>query len=399
MTVPTIGATSVVSGDLMPGPNDAPITIENMIERGKVLTLEDARRVLSTTEPLAHLDFETGDQVSFRVEDGWNNDVKLMHGTDPVEVYVNITSGQNDGREYRLTLDALHQATTACGLGKGYIDRAPAFLTEQALEYWFRTGLDRDFRLHVIGEDQLGMAMTRDTVEPFSNLALLDAMLERIEAAHPGARVYVDRNKMSHSLRLTHLQLILPDLARTMTDTGEVMDQWWGGVQLTNSMTAEAKTAATGFLFRQRCTNGMIDVAPADSEWNRRQNGQDEGNVLAWARQTIDEILGHLDHSFDKIQETVSQPVDDLETLVEDMFTQYRVPVPAQRRITDLLAAGDDISMYWLTQAVTQAANGDVPTSQQQLLMAAGGDIAHHAARCDSCHRMLPEGAELDHQH
>lgn len=375
----------------MPGPNEAPITIEDMVDRGKVLTLDDARGVLSTTEPLSFLDFETGDRISWRLEQGWNEEVKLKHGTDPVQVFLNLSSGQNDGREYRLSLDAVHQATTACGLGMGFVDRAPDHLVEPILDHYFRTGLDRDFRLHVIGENQLGVALTRDTVEPFSNLALLDAMLERIYAAHPGARVFVDRNKMSHSLRLTHLQLILPDLARTMTDTGEAFDQWWGGVQLTNSMTAEKKTSATGFLFRQRCTNGMIDVAPTDGEWNRRQQGQDESNVLDWARRSVDEILGHLDHSFDKVQSTVSQPVEDLETYVGDLFEQYRLPVPARRRILDLLAAGNEMSIYQVTQAITQAANGDVPTSQQQLLMAAGGDIAHHAERCDSCHRMLPE--------
>lgn len=398
MSAPTIGASSMISGDLMPGPNDPPITIEDMIVRNKVLTLDDARLVLGKTEPLAFVDFETGDHVSFRVEEGWNEDIETKHGTDPVAVFANVSRGGATQREFQLTLDAVHQATTSFGMGKGYVDKSPAFLTEEAMRWWFQTGMDREFRLHVIGEDQLGMALTRPSVEPFSNLNLLDALLERIEELHPGMSIYVDRNKMSHSLRLTHLQLILPELSRTMEGTGEVDDRWWGGVQIINSMTAEKPTSADGFLLRQRCTNGMVTVAPSDPTWNRKKMGQDEGSMLEWAKRSVDEIFENLDHSWDQIQATVNQPVEDLETYVGDLFENYRIPVPARRRILDFLATDDEaVSVYQITNAITEAANGDVVPSQQQLLMRAGGDLAHHADRCDSCHRMLPEGFEPSH--
>lgn len=400
MTAPTIGSDSFITGDVMAlRDTDPPISIEDMLERGKVMTLDDARLVLGTTEPITFRDFETGESVDFRVEDGWNEDIKEIHGTEPVEVYMSVSHGQNSSTEYQLTLDAVHQAAGMFSMGRGLVERNPSFLTEQMLRWWFRTGLESDLRLMLRGENHLGVALTKDTVEPFSNLALLDAVLARIENRYPGTRVFVDRNKMSHSLDATFLQLVLPDVAREMVDTGEVLDNWWGGVQLTNSFTAKKQTAAQGFLFRQRCTNGMIDVAPSDLDvtWNRRQGGQEMDDVLAWAQSTVDEILGRFGHTFDLIQGTVTQVVgeDGLDVTVEDIFNRYRIPVPRRKQILDNLeGAPQPLTTYHLINAITQAANGDVVTSQQQVVMSAGGDFAHHAARCDSCHRYLPGGED-----
>ena len=70
MTAPTIGSDSFISGDVMAlRDTDPPISIEDMVERGKAMTLDDARLVLGATEPIAFRDFETGDSVDFRVED------------------------------------------------------------------------------------------------------------------------------------------------------------------------------------------------------------------------------------------------------------------------------------------------------------------------------------------
>lgn len=396
MTAPTIGSDSAITGDVMAlRDTDPPISIEDMVVRGKAMTLDDARLVLGATEPITYLDFETGERVDFRVEEGWNEDIKQIHGTEPVEVYMSIRDGLNSSTEFQLTLDAVQQAAGQFSMGKGLVERNPAFLTEEMLRWWFRSGLETDLRLMLRGENQLGVAMTKDTVEPFSNLALLDAVLERIDAKYPGTRVFADRNKMAHSLDATYLQLILPDVSREMADTGELLDHWWGGVQLTNSFTSKKQTAVQGFLFRQRCTNGMIDVAPGDLDiaWNRRQGGQEMDDVLAWARSTVDEVLGRFDHTFDLIQETVGQVVgeDGIDVTVEDIFDRYRIPVARRKQILDNLeGAPQPLTTYHLINAITQSANGDVVTSQQQRVMSAGGDFAHHAARCDSCHRFLP---------
>lgn len=398
MTAPTQDRSHIATDVMSWNRTDPPITIEQMLDRDKLITLDQAREVLGRTEPLAYVNFETGDKVRFRIEDGWNEDVATLHGTEPVSAFVNLTEGQNDGREFQLTLDALQQAAGQFGMGKGLVERTPGHLTEDMLNYWFRTGLDKSLQLMVMGNDQLGSAFTRDSVQPFSNLAILDKALEVIERRHPGVSVYVDRNKLTHSLRLTHLQLVLPDVARIIEGTNEVDDRWWGGLQWTNSMTAEKQSAFEAFMFRQRCTNGYIDVLGDGGVWSRKSNGQEQEAVLAWAETAVDEALGHFDGIFDRVQSLVGMRIDpnNVSATANDMFEQYRIPTAARQRIINNLVENDQLTMYALTNAVTMAANGAVGTAEQQRLMRTGGDVIRHADRCDGCHRILPDGT---HEH
>jgi hypothetical protein len=382
---------------------DPPITIEQMLERDKLVTLDQGREILATTEPLTFADFSApGDNIRFRLDNDWNAEAARLHGTDPVEAFVSVNDGQHgDIQEYQLTLDALHQATTTFGMGKGYVDRAPGHLTEDALNWWFRTGLrDKNLKLMLMGGDQRVSAITRETVTPFSNLELLDKMLEVIETRHPGVPVYVDRNKLTHSLRLTHLQLVLPEIGRIMEGTGEVDDRWWGGVQLTNSMTAEAQSELSAFVFRQRCTNGYIDTLGDAGRWSRKQGGQEMESVLQWAEDSVNQALSSFEGVFDRVQSLVEMTIDpgSVEVTAQDLFEQYRLPVAARQRIISNLVETNQLTMYALTNAVTAAANGDVPAAEQQRLMRTGGEVIRHADRCGGCHRILPDGSD-SHSH
>jgi hypothetical protein len=402
MTAPTVGGdTTHVTGDVMSwNPNDPPITIEQMIERGKLITLDQGREVLQATEPLAYVGFETGERVRFRVEDGWNNHLDQLTSVDEVPAFVtlggDVTGG---GTEYQLTLDALKQAAGQFGYGTGLVDRTPGHLLEDNLNWWFRTGLDKQLQLMVVGDGQVGSAFTRESVTPFSNLAILDKMLEVVDRHYPGMTVFVDRNKLSHSLRLTHLQLVLPELAREIDGTGEVDDRWWAGMQLTNSMTAEKQTEMAAFMFRQRCTNGYIDVLGDEGTWSRKTNGQEMGGVLAWAESAVEDAIGHYDGMWNRVQSLVGMEINpgNLGATATDLFERYRIPTAARKRIIDRLVETDQLTMYALTNAVTEAANGAVGVGEQQRLMRTGGDVIRHAERCDSCHRAIPDG--VDHGH
>jgi hypothetical protein len=370
-----------------------PVTVEDMLQRDKLISVERGIELLRTTEPLAFVDFQTGSSVRFRLEDEWNKDVDGMHGTEPVDAWVNIQHGQNDGTEYRLSLDAVRESTKQFGMSAKYIEKAPGFLTADALNYWYRSGLDKELRLMVVGEDQLGMAITRGTVQPFSNLDLLERAIATINSRFPGLDIYLDASKMSHSLRKTYMQLVIPALGREMADTGEENDQWWGGVQLSNSLTAEIQTGVSGFMYRMLCTNGMIDVSASADSWSRRSGGQESEEVYAWAQEAVDNVLGGLESSFDQVQALTNMPLEgEVGAAARDVFEQHRVPMRARERIINELVETDNLTMYGLMNAITAAANGDVRPEEQQLLMAVGGEIVQHAERCDSCHRILPEG-------
>jgi beta-glucosidase-like glycosyl hydrolase len=57
--------------------------------------------------------------------------------------------------------------------------------------------------------------------------------------------------------------------------------------------------------------------------------------------------------------------------------------------VIDGLVESDDLSMYAVLNAVTQAANDADNPEEAQVLMSTGGDLAQHSERCDSCHRIM----------
>jgi hypothetical protein len=141
------------------------------------------------------------------------------------------------------------------------------------------------------------------------------------------------------------------------------------------------------------CTNGMIDVSASADSWSRRSGGQESEEVYAWAQEAVDNVLGGLESSFDQVQALTNMPLEgEVGAAARDVFEQHRVPMRARERIINELVETDNLTMYGLMNAITAAANGDVRPEEQQLLMSVGGEIVQHAERCDSCHRILPEG-------
>lgn len=377
------------------------ITVEDMLERQKLFTLDQGLQVLQSTEPLTFHDLTTGPHVRFKVGDDnretlWSDAMLQKHGTEPVPVYLTIQYGQNDGTEYQLTLDSFMEALKQFGLSFKYAIKCPNYLIQDQLDYWFRTGLDnRDLKLMLAGQDNVVAALTRATINPFSNLELVQQALDSVQDRFPDATVYFDATKMAHSLHRTFTQLVIPDMTRLMTDTGERNDVWWGGIQIQNSLAGDGQTAVEGFLYRMLCTNGMIDTGPTAAGWSRKTGGQNPDDVYAWARQAVDDVLGGLENSFDAVQSAAHEDIEgDVAQTIRDVFSEHRVPATLQRGVLDELADNDHLTMYGLMNAVTASANADLIPAHQQLLMRTGGEVARHAERCQACRRILPDGVQ-----
>jgi hypothetical protein len=381
--------------------NGPAITVQDMLDRQKLFTMDQGIQVLQSTEPLAFRDLTTGPHVRFKVGDEnkeslWSDDMLQMHGTEKVPVYLSLSHGENDSTEYQLTLDAFLESLKQFGLGFKYAVKCPNFLIEDQLNYWYRTGLDnRDLKLMLVGDDNVAAALTRATINPFSNLELVERAVTAIQTRYPDAEIFFDATKMAHSLHQTFTQLVIPDLTRQMTGTGESDDLWWGGVQFRNSLVGDGQTGIEGFLYRMLCTNGMIDTGPTAAGWSRKTGGQDPEDVYRWAQQAVDGVLGGLESSFDAVQSTADERIDgDVAQTIRDVFSEHRIPGPLQRGVLDELVDNDDLTMYGLMNAVTAAANGEISSAHQQLLMRTGGDVARHADRCRECRRILPDGVQ-----
>jgi hypothetical protein len=356
--------------------------------KDKLISLDTLRESLSATEPISTVGFPTGESVKFRVQPAWNHEVEKKQGSDALDVSVRV--GQ---QEFQLTRDALFEATSLMGMPKGYAQKCPAKLLEPQLNYWYQGGLgQKDLKL--ITSAGRAAAITKASLAAFSNIELLDRALQGIYAQYgEGVEVLADY-KFEHSLKRTRFRLIVPDHVRRIAsarDSDDAPDNWSMGLQVKNSITGVDKTAVQGYLFAWWCTNGAIDTFADSGEWSRRSGGQSEEEVYAWAREAVDDVLGGLEHSLDKVQSLTDIEVEgEASDVLRDVFEQYRIPTSERRAIIDNMVNSTSLTMYDVMQAVTAAANGqDMTPAHAELLMQVGGDLPHAAhQRCDSCHRL-----------
>jgi hypothetical protein len=261
------------------------------------------------------------------------------------------------------------------------------------LNYWFRDGLKgraiRDYQLLVAGGH--GAAITRASIVPFSNMRLLDEALNGIEARYGTGEVLADY-KLSHSLRKTHLRLVIPGSSRTIQGTGQADDTWSVGLQIKNSLIGEERTSIDGYLFRWVCTNGAIDTHSSSGAWTRRGGGG-ESEVYEWARAAVDDVLGGLEPALDAVQATVHIPIEgQANEILRDVFAHYGTPLPERARIIEnMVEQGGTLTMYAVMQAITQVANdSEMEPSHVENLLRMGGDLPHAAgSRCEACRRLL----------
>lgn len=376
-----------------------PLTAMNM------LSMEEARRRLAGTETSGEVTFACGNQdLDVRYDKGWG-DGEL---TDPAAAWLTVP----DAGIYQLTFQAARQLGSTCRIPQELQVDWSTGLQTSAVRWFLREGLgERQLKLLTSGEGEapdgsfcpLAVAQTRAAVSPFSNLRLLDVVLERVAARFTlaAANSAVVDYKFENDLEHTGVRVVIPHAQQVITGTGEQDDAWCLGVEFTNSAIGLKPTTATGYVFRYICTNGARDMANRPRPFARR--GMTEEDALAWMAESVDEIFEGLDGVFGHVQELTRMPVvPDVTTVLKDLFRQYNIPKARALAVIETMAdTGGDITFYDLLNAITLAANlaGLERRSVDQLL-AAGGHIIHSVgARCTGqlrhgCRRILPSDFE-----
>lgn len=359
----------------------ADITIDQM--RDRLLTVEQLHDELAATEPLSEMDFETGEQVNFELGEGALTGAQSLADTDPVNAVVHI-----NGTTFPLSKEALLEATSKCGIPKGYAQRTPEPLIQDHLNYWFQQGLrvgsngkPKQHKALAAGNDQLIVGFTGGQIRPFSNLQLLDTAVERA-GQYYGARpddLLVDY-KRSHSLRLTEFRLIVPDYTRKIVsgrDSARREDNWSAGLQVRNSLTGEDSTVLDGYLFAWWCTNGCTNTYATSGRWSRRGGGGNDVNeVYEWAATSVDQIFAELETSFDEVQSLTQVPIrGDVVGALGNIYERYGIPSVLRDRITEAMVESDDLTMYGIMNAITSVANDGVTGRQATTLMEAAGEL------------------------
>src|SRR5687768_15872626 len=142
-----------------------------------LITLDAAKEILSKTEPLSTCTFSVGSDIWFKLDPSWNMNQEALASLDGDSVINGEVSVH--GKAYQLTKDTLLEASSACGLSKGYVTKAPAKFITMQLNYWYRGGLpEKDYKFLSAGDT--AFAMTRQSLQPFSNLRLVDQAVDGI---------------------------------------------------------------------------------------------------------------------------------------------------------------------------------------------------------------------------
>lgn len=358
------------------------VSIETM--RDQLKSVDWARERLAVTEPLSEISFESGN-AELALNPGWAaEDIAL---TDYTGAFLRLPGGQ----EHQLTKQGALELGAHVGIPRSVQQDSDPDRMANLINWRLANG-KAPKALKGLGMNDRVLAVTRGTLTPFSNLHLLDTILEGIEKKYGTGEVLVDY-KFHHDLEHTGFRLIVPGQQRVITGTSVADDTWSTGIDFSNSLAGLRQTEINGQLFRWWCTNGCTDTLHSVGGLSRRGTTQED--ALAWAAQTVDEVLGGLESMLDHVQQLTAQPVaGDVRSVLEGLFQDYGIPSRDRHRVIEAMADDSEMTAYSLMQAVTQAANLDgVPDRDRQRLMRMGGAIAgSHSERCNMgrMHRVQP---------
>ena len=355
-----------------------------MAQAGKLLPVDQVLNSVSSTEPISFVNL-TDNSTAFRFSPDWNSDLREIGSSEKVEAFVTVA-----GREYQFTKEGIQAAASTIGLTSAYISKAPPSLIEPHFNYWYAEGLGGKKQNLFVTNGDTASAVTKASIEPFSNVRLLEEAVSVINSKYPGSSILVDK-KFTHTLNSTFLRLVIPDVIQIIDGTSVEEDAWSIGVQFKNSLTGKFQTEISGYLFRWWCANGAVDTMFSSGGWSRKQGGQGDA-VYEWATDCFEQTLNGITESLAKIQHTTSQDVTSQVTdILRDIFSNNKIPVSLRDSVMNELVNLDSISNYDLMNAVTSVANTPgLDPFHVDSLMRIGGDIGlvDHS-RCGSCHRSL----------
>lgn len=350
------------------------ITLADM--ESKLLTVEGITQQLQKTEPLTTAVLDGSQKVRFNFDPDWHHGLKTLGGTDVVQVEMSI-----DGTTHQMTKEATFQAAAAFGLPSTYLNKIPAKYASALMNYHYTT-LAEDGAQNVLSVDNVVSAFTRPTLHPFSNLQLLEKVVEGVQNLHGKDATILADYKFANTLQRTDVRLIVPAGLRVISNGGMddvpegEEDSWMTGVHLSNSLIGKTQTSLEAYLFRWWCTNGATTTLDAGGIWSRRVNGQQD-DVYEWARQSVDEVLGGMEGMFDQIQALTQLSVTGtVVDVLKEIFNQYEVPISQRESIQRRLLALPSLTMYSIMQAITEAANDpDLDDRRRDRLMRIGGAL------------------------
>jgi len=379
----------------------------------QMLTVDEAREQLAATDQLGFATFWTG-ELGVRVEygKGWFEGLS----TAAAPAWLTLP----DGTVYQLTHQAAKQIGSTGRANKKYQEFLPPEMLSRQVTWALTEGLHKKngdgYELKLLLSDKSGrnqddtedvllaVAQTRATVEPFSNVRLLEVIMLAIRAKlgkEAAASALVDY-KLFHDLEHTSFRIVVPVAQQVIAGTGTQDDAWCFGIEVSNSLIGLKQTILSGYLFRLATTAGLSDQEHRTGGFSRR--GSTPEAVYAWAAESAEEILGGMESAFNGLRALPGHVVDgEYASVMEQYFTASAVSKDLQLRIVTGLedAPVEELTMYDLATVSADAANLDGSTWRDvRTVHDLAGYIVHQGGgMCDGsfargCRRLLPEDWE-----
>lgn len=387
-------------------------TVVPFTEAAQLLTVEQARERLAATEPFAAATFWTGEAgIEMHYGKGWP-DGEL---TGPSSAWLTVP----DGTTYQLTRQCASQIGSVARVNQKYAEWLPPELLSVNVTWALTEGLRKksgdglELKLLVAGTGRdeadtgdlpLAVAQTRATVDPFSNVELLNAVVLAIRAklGNEAADSALVDYKMFHDLEHTSFRVVIPLAQQVIIGTGTEDDAWCFGIEVSNSLIGLKQTTVSGYLFRFATLAGITDLEHAAGGFGRR--GSTPQAAYNWAGESSEEILGGIESAFAGLQALPDRIVDgEYGSVMEQFFRLSPVSRDLQLRIvTDLEETPvTELNMYDLAAVSAEAANLDGSTWRDvRTVHDLAGLIVHQGGgMCDGslengCRRLLPEDWE-----
>lgn len=354
----------------------------------ELMTIEAFLKILNATESMSSVTIPmdgTAGPVVFTLPPGWNvglSDKDPQETTDATLQYADTN--------YVMTKEAILGTAHSFGLNPAYVTKTPGVLISSHLNYWATHS--PDVALKFLVKDDKMLAVTKDSIKPFSNVELLETALEQvydmfgIEDADTGIMVDV---KSFHDLHTTNIRLVIPSITYSTELKDGKVEQWSPGIQIRNSLTGKFALSVSSYLYSWTTNSGVV-MPSTEGRYNRKFNGQEMTDVLQWTEDACKHVLEVIDHEAEILSVLA---IDDLQDAVgkvlADIFKTYKIPLKVRGDVMDYIIQTEDQTYYGVVNAVSQTANNaGLPEQFVTNVLEAAGEIAAHAhERCGSCKR------------
>lgn len=316
------------------------------------------------------------------------------------ERYLTVKAGEGSD-PVRVTRPMFEAIAKDVGAGKNFFLNTPAALLIPTLNYWYGSAtVDKaptSMLLREIDGVSYGEDLIRSSNIPLSPsgvIDLVDMKFRQVSAAAPSYRLgWQTGNQVFTFAAVTEGSgTYSHEVSRRV---GDLLNS---GILVQFSPTGRGVPTVATYVERLVCLNGMTMTDHVDSwafsDFNSEEHVGAEEAIYEWLDETIPLAFERCPSHFEAADRMAATPVpnEDIAVTVGDLFDHMSLPAGLSGRVVRHLADVNIESMWDVMNAFTFVGTHDdsIADHRNRLrLMMAGGDVPHHAERCNECRHLL----------